>query len=353
MIFSKRLIYWYLQNKRDLPWRNTRNPYEIWLSEIILQQTRVAQGLPYFEAFISAFPTVFDLANASEEQVLKLWQGLGYYSRARNLHQTAQIIVSNYKGSFPTTYNELLKLKGIGPYTAAAIASFSFDEAVPVVDGNVIRLVSRILGISEPVDRTDVKRKILTFVELAIGHSDPADFNQAIMDAGATLCTPMRPACQGCPFQQSCYAFLHEASARIPNKTPKTALKKRFFNYFDVRLPFDKIPIHQRQNGDIWGMLYEFPLLESDSASPVSWQDAASFLKILFPDDSLPEFSWSLARLKKQKLSHQEIQAHIYKVQMDHTPEQIKHEFYLVDREKVSNFAFPKLLSDYIKNADF
>ena len=352
--FSDLLSDWWRIHKRlNLPWKTSKDPYVVWLSEVILQQTRVVQGSPYFLRFYTKFPTVFSLAEAPLDEVIKSWEGLGYYSRVRNLHATAQKIVNTYKGVFPQSYNELLKLKGIGPYTAAAIASFSFGLPYPVVDGNVIRLISRILGITEPVDRPEVKRRIQSFVEQAIRCMDAADFNQAIMDAGATMCTPARPACTQCPFQEHCHAHLRDIKDRIPVKAPKAALKRRYFHYFDIWLPNTKTLIHQRQTGDIWSMLYEFPMLASDHHSPLEIDEIVSFLKNVLISETWADVSCSLACVKKQKLTHQDIQAHIYRVDMGHMAEQIKPGFYLVDREKVSNFAFPKLLSDYIKAADF
>jgi A/G-specific adenine glycosylase len=325
----------------------------IWLSEVILQQTRVAQGTPYFIRFYNKFPDVFSLAQAPIDDVIKAWEGLGYYSRARNLHAAAQTIVQVYNGVFPQEYQEIIKLKGVGPYTAAAIASFSFGLPYPVVDGNVIRLVSRILGITEPVDRPEIINKIRHFVEQAIQHTDPADFNQTIMDAGATVCTPARPSCASCPFQQHCFAFTNNAVNNIPNKTPKPPVKKRYFHYFDIQLPSGKMLIRQRQGGDIWRLLYELPLFETDKPAPLSFQELRTFRYDIFYGSCPPDISWSVKHVAKQKLTHQEIHAHIYSVMTDIAPSQIKHDFYLVDREKVSNFAFPKLLSDYIKTADF
>jgi A/G-specific adenine glycosylase len=203
MDFSKLLTDWYLQNKRDLPWRNTSNPYLIWLSEIMLQQTRVAQGMPYFLSFTSSFPTIFDLANANEEQVLKLWQGLGYYSRARNLHQTAQCIANELGGVFPDNYKDLLQLKGVGEYTAAAIASFAYNEVVPVVDGNVFRVLSRYFDIETDIASASAKKEFSALANELIPKDNPALFNQAIMEFGALQCVPKSPNCSECIFNKS------------------------------------------------------------------------------------------------------------------------------------------------------
>jgi len=306
MIFSKRLIYWYLQNKRDLPWRNTRNPYDIWLSEIILQQTRVAQGLPYFEAFISAFPTVFDLANASEEQVLKLWQGLGYYSRARNLHQTAQIIVSNYKGSFPTTYNELLKLKGIGPYTAAAIASFSFDEAVPVVDGNVFRVLARYFGVETDISSHAAKKEFNQLAQEVMDVKQPALFNQAMMEFGSLQCVPANPNCETCIFNDSCVALQKKKVTLLPLKLKKTKVSTRYLNYLVVKDEKGFVLIQKRASKGIWHNLYEFPLLETDEEIQVGHFYLDEFQNLYFQnpiEEIIPFEENSITH----KLSHQNL----------------------------------------------
>ncbi len=265
MDFSKQLIKWYLQNKRDLPWRKTQNPYLIWLSEIMLQQTRVAQGLPYYHSFTTAFPTVFDLANASEEQVLKLWQGLGYYSRARNLHQTAKFIAQDLKGNFPNKYESLLQLKGVGDYTAAAIASFSFGEVVPVVDGNVYRVLSRIFEVETDISNTAAKKE---FQELALElmpKNNPAIFNQAIMEFGALQCVPKSPNCEICVFNSKCLALKNNKVGVLPLKTKKTKVVNRFFNYLIFEDEIAHTLIQKRSAKGIWHNLYEFPLLETQS----------------------------------------------------------------------------------------
>ncbi len=263
MDFSKLLIHWYLQNKRDLPWRKTVNPYYIWLSEIILQQTRVNQGLAYYEKFVETFPTINDLANASEEKVLKLWQGLGYYSRARNLHFSAQYIINELNGKFPNTYKDLLKLKGVGDYTASAIASICFNEPCAVVDGNVFRVLARYFGINIPINSTE---GIKTFKKLAIELLDvknPATFNQAIMEFGAIQCKPKNPECTICPLQNSCKAFADKTIEILPFKDKKVSIKNRFFNYLVVISPNNEIILNKRKGKGIWKNLYEFPLIET------------------------------------------------------------------------------------------
>lgn len=264
MTFSNRLIQWYLENKRDLPWRNTTNPYNIWLSEIILQQTRVAQGLPYYLRFVETFPTVFDLANASEEQVLKLWQGLGYYSRGRNLHQTAQIIVKEYNGIFPNTYKELLLLKGVGTYTAAAIASFSQKEVVPVVDGNVFRVLARYFDVDTDISSAPAKKEFTALANEIIDRKRPDLFNQAMMEFGALQCVPKNPNCLECIFNESCAALQKKKVDLLPIKLKKTKVTERFFNYLVLEDEVGNLLIQQRTSKGIWHNLYEFPLIESE-----------------------------------------------------------------------------------------
>jgi len=265
MDFANSLTRWYLKNKRDLPWRNTQNPYFIWLSEIMLQQTRVAQGMPYFFAFTNAFPTVFDLANASEEQVLKLWQGLGYYSRARNLHKTAQFVATELDGKFPDTYKELIKLKGVGEYTAAAIASFSFDENVPVVDGNVFRVLSRYFDIETDILSSGAKKEFTALAYELMSKDNPALFNQAIMEFGALQCVPKNPNCEVCPLNNGCLALQKNKVDQLPVKSKKTKVKNRFFNYVVFLDENQNTIIQKRSDKGIWHNLYEFPLIETET----------------------------------------------------------------------------------------
>ena len=265
MNFSKVLLQWYLQNKRDLPWRNTTNPYPIWLSEIILQQTRVAQGMPYFLKFMTAFPTVFDLANADEETVLKLWQGLGYYSRARNLHKTAQIIAFELNGEFPNTYADLLKLKGIGTYTAAAIASFSYNEAVPVVDGNVFRVLSRYFDVETDIASARAKGEFTTLAKELLPIGKANIFNQAIMEFGALQCVPKNPDCGSCVFNESCLALQMKKVSLLPVKLKKLKVTKRYFNYLIFSDETNQTLIQKRTAKGIWHNLYEFPVIETEN----------------------------------------------------------------------------------------
>lgn len=264
MEFSKSLIHWYLQNKRDLPWRKTTAPYAIWLSEIMLQQTRVAQGLPYFLRFIDAFPTVQDMAAAPEEQVLKLWQGLGYYSRARNLHATAKQIAFEMDGIFPQSSAGLLKLKGVGDYTAAAIASISYGEAVPVVDGNVYRVLSRYFGIETDISSSGAKKQFTELAASLLPKGLASEFNQAMMEFGALQCVPKSPDCGACIFTEKCVAFNTGKVGQLPVKLKKTKVTNRYFNYLIVKDVNNNSVIQKRTAKGIWHNLYEFPLLETE-----------------------------------------------------------------------------------------
>jgi A/G-specific adenine glycosylase len=342
VIFSNSLINWYLNNKRDLPWRNTDNPYNIWLSEIMLQQTRVAQGLPYYLDFITTFPTVFDLAKAPEEKVLKHWQGLGYYSRARNLHFTAQYVAIELKGEFPNNYKDLLKLKGIGEYTAAAIASFSHNEAVPVVDGNVFRVLSRYFDIETDISLATAKKE---FSELALElmpKNDPATFNQAIMEFGALQCVPKNPDCKNCIFNSSCAALQKKKVQHLPVKSKKIKITYRFFNY--IVFEDDKLNtlIQKRDQKGIWQNLYEFPLIETETELNL---DAVSELisdkfRSQYKIKGISNFN---SKGKIHKLSHQHLNINFWKVK-------VKGEILgAVNKKDINNFPFPKVIFNFIE----
>ncbi|MFD0977485.1 A/G-specific adenine glycosylase [Salinimicrobium gaetbulicola] len=320
MLFAKKLRTWYLENKRDLPWRTTSNPYYIWLSEIILQQTRVAQGMPYYFKFINTFPEVQDLANASEEEVLKLWQGLGYYSRARNLQAAAKHIVNELDGNFPESYNGLLKLKGVGDYTASAVASFCYAEAVAVVDGNVYRVLSRIFGIDTPINSTEGKRQFKELAQELLDKKDPATFNQGLMEFGAIQCTPQKPLCDTCPFSAECVAYNQDRISGLPVKLKKQKVRKRHFNYIVFLSEEGETVLRQRKGRGIWEGLYEFPLVET--LSEVSVEN-------LVKEDGFEEYSMSPeadVRLFNEepivhKLSHQHIYTKFWVVTGSDLPE--------------------------------
>jgi A/G-specific adenine glycosylase len=259
--FSIAIIKWYNKNKRSLPWRETANPYRIWLSEIILQQTRVAQGLPYYNLFVNKYPEVSDLASASEDEVLRLWQGLGYYSRARNLHKCAKEIVSLHNGKFPGSMKALLSLPGIGRYTAAAIASLAYNEAVPVVDGNVYRVLARYFNIETDIGSSKAFSQFYDLSMLLIDKNVPDQYNQAVMEFGALYCTPQNPDCKNCVLQDGCEANAKSLQKKLPAKKRKQKSKKRYFNYFLIHHE-GKILMRQRAEKDIWRGLYEFLLIE-------------------------------------------------------------------------------------------
>lgn len=268
--FSSRLLTWYDANKRDLPWRDTSDPYRIWISEIILQQTRVEQGLSYYHDFIARFPDIQALAGASDETVMKVWQGLGYYSRARNLHAAARQVVGEHGGKFPDDYQMIRKLSGIGDYTAAAVASIAFGLPYPVIDGNVLRFMTRLQGIAEPAGTGSMKRSLTGTLGRLMDKNRPGDFNQAVMEFGATVCTPGAPACHSCIFREACQAFRYGLVGSIPVKTPRQPLKKRYFYYLVLITDYPAAPmtfLRKRTGRDIWRNLYEFPLIESSLVS--------------------------------------------------------------------------------------
>lgn len=343
MDFYNRLITWYLANKRDLPWRKTTNPYHIWLSEIILQQTRVAQGLPYFQAFIKQFPKVSDLANASQEQVLKLWQGLGYYSRARNLHETAKYITTDLNGKFPDNYNDLLALKGVGEYTAAAIASFAFNEKIGVVDGNVFRVLARIFDISDDISVAKTRKLFQNLSnELLFEHenADPALFNQAIMDFGAMQCVPKSPDCLNCPFKDHCKAYERNKVTDLPVKLSKTKITKRYFDFVILKGDDNTIEINQRINKGIWEGLFEFPLFEFDKEKAID--EVELLIKEHFVSYNIKQLYCFDANFLIHKLSHQHLHIRFWKLDVANMLEKTP----LSDLDK---FAYPIVLANFIE----
>ena len=308
--FSRKLIDWYRENGRDLPWRRTKNPYLIWISEIILQQTRVAQGYDYYQRFVARFPDVFALAAADEDEVMKYWQGLGYYSRARNLHAAARRMAE--AGGFPVTYAGVRALKGVGEYTAAAICSFAYDMPYAVVDGNVYRVLSRWLGIDTPIDSTEGKKLFVRIADELLDCECPGLYNQAIMDFGALQCTPVAPDCLFCPLNDSCVARLKGIAGSLPVKQHKIKVTNRYFNYIYVRMGAYTF-IHKRTADDIWKNLFELPLIEADKAlSEEEFLSSASF-RLLLAEGERPEVR-SVLRNVKHVLSHRVIYANFYEV---------------------------------------
>ena len=310
MNFSTKIIHWYNQNYRDLPWRNTTDAYKIWLSEIILQQTRVSQGLPYYNNFIRAFPTVKDLANADEQQILKLWQGLGYYSRARNLHFTAKFVLENYNGVFPNSYEELLKLKGIGTYTAAAIASFSSNEAVAVLDGNVFRMLSRVFNVEYDISQNSSKKYFTELATKVLSKTQPNTHNQAIMEFGALQCVPKNPNCVDCIFNDSCEAFKLKKVSELPVKSKKVKVSKRFLNYILVKDVLDNYEMNKRTENGIWKNLFEFPCIESESE-----MEESAVLNQLNEKYKIKSFYYFDSFDVLHKLSHQHLNIKFYAIE--------------------------------------
>ena len=341
MDFSKSLTDWYLQNKRDLPWRNTTDPYPIWLSEIMLQQTRVAQGMPYFFSFTNTFPTVFDLANAHEEQVLKLWQGLGYYSRARNLHQTAQYIANELGGVFPNNYKDLLQLKGIGEYTAAAIASFAYNEVVPVVDGNVFRVLSRYFDIETDIASASAKKEFSALALELIPKANPALFNQAIMEFGALQCVPKKPNCSDCIFNQSCAALQKNKVGQLPVKLKKLKVSNRFFNYLIFSDDAKNTIIQKRTDKGIWYNLYEFPLIETEKEE--DFDTISKKIKTNFPHYNILSIGEENYKRILHKLSHQHLHIKFWNVKVSGIiPNGI-------NASDLKRFPFPIVLHNFIE----
>ena len=346
MKFSKTLIKWYLQNKRDLPWRNDTNPYTIWLSEIMLQQTRVTQGLPYFLRFTESFPTVFDLANADEEQVLKLWQGLGYYSRARNLHKTAKQIAFEFNGKFPKTYKELLHLKGIGEYTAAAIASFAYNESVPVVDGNVFRVLSRYFDVETDIASAGAKKEFTKLANELLPIGEANLFNQAIMEFGALHCVPKKPNCGNCVFNDSCLALQKEKVSQLPIKSKKTKVTKRYFNYLVFSDESNNTIISKRTQKGIWHNLYEFPLLETQTV-----ESEVAILELIkkqdFVTSKITEIQLYNSEPIIHKLSHQHLSIKFWKIIAEGKL------FNGIDCKSASEFPFPIVIYNFIEKEWF
>lgn len=342
MIFSKTLIQWYLQNKRDLPWRNVSNPYIIWLSEIMLQQTRVAQGLPYFIRFTNAFPTVFDLANAEEEDVLKLWQGLGYYSRARNLHKSAKQIAYEFNGEFPKTYSALLNLKGIGEYTAAAIASFAYNENVPVVDGNVYRVLSRFFDLETDIASAGAKKEFTQLASELLPKGEANLFNQAIMEFGALQCVPRNPICGVCIFNDSCLALKKNKVLQLPKKTKKTKVTNRYFNYLVFSDENNNTIINKRIQKGIWHNLYEFPLIETAKA-----ESDFTVLDLIqnqsFVTNAIQEIALFNPIAIVHKLSHQHLSVKFWKVRVEGAL------LNGMNYESASKFPFPIVIYNFIE----
>ncbi|GGG39292.1 A/G-specific adenine glycosylase [Bizionia arctica] len=346
MTTTKVLTSWYSINKRDFPWRNTINPYKIWLSEIILQQTQIKQGLPYYEAFTAKYPTVFDLANADESDVLKLWQGLGYYSRARNLHATAKHVVDTLNGQFPNNYKELLALNGIGDYTASAIASICFNEKTAVLDGNVYRFLSRYYGIDTPINTTIGFKVFKALAQDILSKKNPAEHNQAIMDFGSRQCTPTNPDCTVCPFNKSCVAFKDHLVDQLPVKIKAKKPIKKYFNFLVFVSDSRETIIEKREEKGIWKNLYQFPLIETEKDPNLK-----EFHSQLKDYTIIKDLNYELSLYNDvdivHKLSHQHLHTKFWIINLRKLP------ISGIPIKKIRDFAVPVLIENFIEDFNF
>lgn len=330
MAFCDTLLTWFEENKRSLPWRGEQDPYKIWISEIILQQTRVQQGWDYYLRFIETFPDVKSLAGATEDQVLRLWQGLGYYSRARNLHYAAKQIMLEHNGHFPSQYDDIRKLKGVGDYTAAAISSIAFAQPYPAVDGNVMRIISRIFGICEDISLPATKSKITQICQKEISADQPGSFNQACMEFGAIWCTPRTPQCSDCPFRLQCYAFQHQLVETLPIKNKSIKKRERFLHF--IFYTNNKYTIIEKRTGkDIWHNMYQFPCMETANDEPLEGMECAIMIR--------------------ETLTHQIIKARFYIQNVDKLPKCSTHQ-QIVKPDEMELFPMPKIMTQFLKDCE-
>jgi A/G-specific adenine glycosylase len=349
MIIESEIIKWYEINKRDLPWRNTKEPYQIWVSEIILQQTRVDQALLYYMKFNEEFPNVQTLAKASQEKILKVWQGLGYYSRARNMHFTAKYIVNELNSTFPNSYSGLIKLKGIGSYTASAIASFAYNERVAAVDGNVLRVLSRIFAENTPINSTKGKKIFDELANELIKRQDPGTFNQAMMEFGALQCVPKNPKCDICSINKACKGFIQNQVYQLPVKNKAIKKRNRYFNYFFIEDNHHTY-IKQRTSKDIWTGLFEFPMIESSKYMDFKSLISDKHWKILFTDTSI--VLQSATEKIIHQLTHQKIEAVFYHLKISSLTNYTfnENDYLKIQIDDLNNYPVPKIIENYIKN---
>ncbi|MEJ7778078.1 MAG: A/G-specific adenine glycosylase [Daejeonella sp.] len=346
MDFAREIIEWYQHNKRDLPWRNTNDPYIIWLSEIIMQQTRVEQGTPYFNRFAEKYPTVSDFASANEDEILNLWQGLGYYSRGRNMLHTAQTVMEEHAGYFPKSYNSLIRLKGIGEYTAAAIASFSANEPKAVVDGNVFRLLGRYFGIDLPINSSKGKKVFTDLANELIDKSNAGIYNQAAMEFGSLVCKPRNPDCPVCPLRPGCEAYRTNRIHELPVKLKTQKIRERHFNYILARNE-QGILMNKRGPNDIWQNLYELPLFETEQLTDVrSLKDHENFVKAFGADVRIRFVSSPV----KHILSHQRLYATFIEIENFSEHFAVENGWFYVTMEDLKELAQPKLIFQFFKN---
>ena len=349
-IFTNQLLKWAKEVDRPMPWKGEKNPYFIWLSEIILQQTRVEQGLPYFLRFKENYPTVHDLANAPEDDVMKLWEGLGYYSRARNLHFTAKYISKELDGIFPKTYENIIALKGVGSYTAAAIASFAYDLPYAVVDGNVYRVLARYFGIETPIDTTEGKKQFAKLADELLEKKQAALFNQGIMDLGAVQCMPKIPLCKTCSLKKHCTALHENTFSLLPIKSKKIKKKTRYFNYliFDYK---ENVLVKKRIEKDIWQNLYEFPLIETEGIV-----EKETLMEHNIWKHFMTNSKYEITRISKpfqQSLTHRKIVATFFEIRLSKafSNKKIEKDNYIkTDRKNLTTFAFPKIIDLYLRD---
>ncbi len=349
--FRSRLMLWHAAHQRPMPWKGEKNPYLVWLSEIILQQTRVEQGLPYYEAFKNRFPAIGDLAAAPDDEVMKLWEGLGYYSRARNMLAAARQVVDQYGGQFPMQYDQIVALPGVGPYTAAAIASFAFNQPYAVLDGNVFRVLARFENLDTPIDSSVGKKAFTALAQQMLDQQQPGAYNQAIMDFGASVCTPRSPACTACPLTLYCKAYASGSVLQLPVKSKKIARRDRYFNYLVIQpAGAQSVWIRQRTEKDIWQLLYEFPMIETGELV-----DQPGDLYSLAEFQSLMQHTEFVLRKKsppiRQELTHQRIIGAFWELEIPEKAELPKLDDAIqVDRKNLNKFAFPRLIDGYLKD---
>lgn len=348
---SLQILNWYNQNKRDLPWRDTSDPYKIWISEVILQQTRVEQGLSYYLRFVQRWPDVEQLATASEQEVLKMWQGLGYYSRARNLLAAAKQVLHDYNGVFPKTVAELQKLKGIGEYTAAAIASIAFEKPVPVIDGNVYRVISRIFDVENPIDTPQGKKHFKALADSLLDKKCPGNFNQALMEFGALQCIPKSPDCEICPLQSICLAFERKKVDQLPVKVNKIKVRKRFLNYFVLIGQLESqcfTFLRHRKAGDVWQGLYDFPCIETSEKKELHELENEAFFQNI---KAIAQEVKPLPGLRKHVLTHQQLMVSFYVVKCKSGFEVLKNNsLSLVSQTELVNYPMPRLIDRFLQD---
>ena len=345
-ILHDTLINWFAENRRDLPWRHSPSPYQVWLSEIILQQTRVNQGWDYYLRFIERWPTVTDLAQASEEEVLKMWQGLGYYSRARNLHHCAQQIVNEYGGQFPADFEKLKQLKGIGDYTAAAIASIAFNLPHAVVDGNVYRVLSRLYDIDTPININEGQTLFAQLANELLNREQPGLHNQAMMEFGALHCTPKNPNCLLCPLQAQCLAFVRQTVMQRPVKLPKVKVTTRYFNYLVIRIN-GSVYLHKRSGNDIWKNLYDFPCIESET--PMTVEEVVASEKFIQLIEEKPFSITKVSPVYTHKLTHRTLLAQFIEIKLEQKLLQIEtKDLFLTPETDLGSFPIPRLIDLYL-----